>query len=207
MAPLPLTGWLGGEEEAALWISDQIAIFPDWASIWDNLVEQRETRRIFEQLTPEVRRNRKIFNGEIHRDRSHYPSQSPEHKRRYASKYFRERRKRDPGFRIACNLRNRFKEIMDIARDPSKKWNSSLIGCDTRQLAAHLESQFKRGMSWENYGTNWHVDHIMPCSAFDHTNPDHVRRCWHFTNLRPMAAKENLAKGAQITQPQLALAI
>jgi hypothetical protein len=94
---------------------------------------------------------------------------------------------------------------MEVTRDPSRKWNSALIGCDTHQLAAHLESKFKRGMTWANYGTHWHVDHIMPCAVFDHTKPEQVRQCWHFSNLAPLEAKKNMAKGANIEAPQLSL--
>jgi hypothetical protein len=134
-----------------------------------------------------------------------WKKRNPEKHRASTLKSLKARKLRDPGFKIACNLRNRFKEIMEVARDPSRKWNSSLIGCDTHRLAAHLESQFTRGITWENYGTHWHVDHIIPCAAFDHTKPEQVRQCWHFTNLRPLEAKSNLAKGAKIEAPQLQL--
>ncbi len=197
--------WWGSDEAADLWISTHKAAFPDWSDVWHKIERGREMRAIFERITPEVRRQRKIFNGEIYRDKSHYPSQSKEQRGRYAKKYNKARKKSDPGFRVACNMRNRFKEIMEVARDPSRKWNSSLIGCDTRNLAAHLESQFTRGITWENYGKHWHVDHIIPCAAFDHTKPEQVRQCWHFTNLRPLEAKKNMAKGAKIEAPQLQL--
>ena len=34
-----------------------------------------------------------------------------------------------------------------------------LLGCNITQFIKHLESQFKPGMTWENYGKVWHVDH------------------------------------------------
>jgi len=43
-----------------------------------------------------------------------------------------------------------------------------LIGCNIDHVKKHLESLFKEGMTWENYGINgWHIDHIMPCSSFN----------------------------------------
>lgn len=194
--PLP---WWGDHESASAWMSNVEAWFPDWSAPWDEIERQRAFRRTFERMNPEVRRKRRRFEGAI------YPSQAPDLKAAYARKYIKLRKLRDPGFKIARNLRNRFKEIMEVARDPSRKWNSSLIGCDTHRLAAHLESQFTRGITWENYGTHWHVDHIIPCAAFDHTKPEQVRQCWHFTNLRPLEAKANMAKGAKIEAPQLQL--
>jgi hypothetical protein len=70
-----------------------------------------------------------------------------------------------------------------------------LIGCTGAELAAHIEKQFKRGMTWENYGSNWHVDHITPLSYFDMSNPDDQRRAWNWQNLRPLPAIQNIAEG------------
>lgn len=114
----------------------------------------------------------------------------------------------DPGFKVQCNLRNRLKDIMKSAKKGGLDSHSNLTGCTSQELAAHIEKQFKKGMTWNNYGIDgWHVDHIMPCSKFDHTNELHVIQCWHYTNLRPLWAKDNLAKSDTVTQPQLQLAL
>lgn len=68
-----------------------------------------------------------------------------------------------------------------------------LIGCELSTLKEHLESQFKPGMSWENYG-DWHVDHIRPCSSFDLTKNEEQQKCFHYSNLQPLWAHENLKK-------------
>lgn len=65
-----------------------------------------------------------------------------------------------------------------------------------RELMAHLESRFRPGMSWENYGS-WHVDHIIPCAAFDLTDEDQFQLCWSLANLQPLWAAENCSKGAR----------
>lgn len=38
--------------------------------------------------------------------------------------------------------------------------------------------------------------------SFDLTKETHVRRCFHHTNLQPLWARENLRKGAKMTNPQ-----
>lgn len=112
----------------------------------------------------------------------------------------------DPGFRVKCNLRNRLKDLMKNTKKGGSHHVSALIGCSTKQLAKHLESQFKKGMTWDNYGWGgWHVDHIIPCASFDHNDPKQVAQCWHWTNLRPLWAKENYDKSDQITEPQMQL--
>ena len=62
----------------------------------------------------------------------------------------------------------------------------------------HLEKQFQPGMSWDNHGYDgWHVDHIRPCASFDLTDEEQVRKCFHYTNLQPLWAKDNLRKGSE----------
>jgi hypothetical protein len=75
---------------------------------------------------------------------------------------------------------------------------TELIGCSIVDLMTHLEKQFMRGMSWENYGyRGWHIDHIRPCAKFDLTDPEQQKACFHFTNLRPLWAADNHAKHAK----------
>lgn len=74
----------------------------------------------------------------------------------------------------------------------------SLIGCSIEQLKGHLESRFQPGMVWENCGRNgWEIDHIKPCAKFDLTDPAQQRECFHYTNLQPLWALDNLRKGAK----------
>lgn len=67
-------------------------------------------------------------------------------------------------------------------------------------LRRHLESQFSDGMTWENWGAVWHLDHIRPVSAFQYTSLDDplFREAWALSNIRPLSADENLRKGARI---------
>jgi hypothetical protein len=65
-------------------------------------------------------------------------------------------------------------------------------------LKAWLQSQFKEGMTWENRHL-WHIDHIIPCSSFDLTKPEEQAKCFHYTNLQPLWASENLSKGNRIS--------
>jgi hypothetical protein len=74
-----------------------------------------------------------------------------------------------------------------------------LVGCDMVFLKRHLESQFQKGMTWDNHGVSgWHIDHIVPCDHFDLTKPEEQKKCFHWSNLRPLWAKENLSKGNRL---------
>ena len=103
--------------------------------------------------------------------------------------------------RIAFSLRNHSK-----AR---QHWEL-LVGYTVDQLREHLEKQFKDGMTWGNIG-KWHIDHKIPLSVFNFNAPEDIdfKKAWALKNLQPLWAKENISKGARITnpfQPSLALA-
>ena len=65
------------------------------------------------------------------------------------------------------------------------------------QLKQHLEKQFDQNMSWENYGSYWHIDHIIPQSKLLYDSMEHpnFQKCWDLSNLRPLEKFENLRKG------------
>jgi hypothetical protein len=95
-------------------------------------------------------------------------------------------------------------------RKNGRKWQE-IVGYTTEQLMKHLETQFLPGMSWENMG-EWHIDHIIPISAFNFSNTDDIdfSRCWAMKNLRPLWRKENQIKKDKVEiphQPSLAMAL
>ena len=69
-----------------------------------------------------------------------------------------------------------------------------LLGCSIEQLKLFLASQFTPEMQWENYGSHWHIDHHIPCAAHDLSDPEEQKRCFHWHNLRPLKARENMRK-------------
>ena len=74
-----------------------------------------------------------------------------------------------------------------------------VVGYALDELKKHLEKQFANNMTWENYGRNgWHIDHIRPCASFDLSEPAQQRECFHYSNLQPLWAKDNLAKGKKL---------
>lgn len=74
-----------------------------------------------------------------------------------------------------------------------------MLGCSKQELVEHLESQFQDGMSWENYGLHgWHIDHIIPVSSFDISEPNQLKKCFHFSNLQPLWAIDNLRKSNKL---------
>lgn len=112
------------------------------------------------------------------------------------SRYEYLKRRSDPCYRIATILRSRLNKLI---RDGVKVGSAVKdLGCSIENLKEYLESKFKPGMSWNNYGIKgWHIDHIKPLSSFDLTNRDEFLQACHYTNLQPLWWYENLAKGAK----------
>jgi hypothetical protein len=79
------------------------------------------------------------------------------------------------------------------------KASSSLLGCTVEELKTHIENQFEDGMTWENWAHDgWHLDHIIPCSSFDLTKKKEQKKCFHYTNLQPLWAEDNLSKSSKL---------
>lgn len=150
--------------------------------------------------------------------RSRYCKRNAEKLRVRAAEYYsthkvviNERVKRryheDPYYSICTRLRASLSQAM--RRNGKKSAPTAvLLGCSIEDFLKHLEAQFalagphpKTGepMSWQNRRM-WHIDHIIPCCAFENLATDALqqRRCYHFLNLRPLWKEQNLSKGARI---------
>lgn len=73
--------------------------------------------------------------------------------------------------------------------------SGEILGCSWEEFKAHIERQFVGGMCWERIA-EIHLDHVVPLSSAK-TEED-VRALNHYTNLRPLWAKDNLSKGAEV---------
>jgi hypothetical protein len=120
---------------------------------------------------------------------------NPERARAY-KRASRRKQAAKPINRILSNVRKRLRDVIR-----GKRSALNVVGCTRKQLQEHLQSQFTKQMHWNNYGTYWHVDHIVPVSHFDLTNPEHVKLVHHYTNLRPMEAVANMKRGNKIERP------
>lgn len=104
--------------------------------------------------------------------------------------------KRDtPERKMRANLSNRLYDLLKRINCRKRNTTLQLVGCNRDQLAKYIEKQFKQGMSWNNYG-EWHIDHKKPCVAFDLRKEINRKKCFHYTNLQPLWAKDNLLKGS-----------
>lgn len=112
----------------------------------------------------------------------------------YFSKWINKKLKEDPHFKLKLNLSHRINLALKTKGVSKSKRTRELIGCTVSELWQHLEKQFQPGMTKENYG-KWHIDHIKPCALFDLTKEEEQIKCFHYTNLQPLWAIDNIRKG------------
>jgi hypothetical protein len=120
------------------------------------------------------------------------PEQVAEYKRKWIAKA-----RLDPEFKVIEQQRTRIRWALENQNTRKSSRTIELLCCSARWLVAWLEVQFRPGMTWENHGSGWHVDHIRPCSTFDLTDPQQQKLCFHYTNLQPLFPPENLSKHAK----------
>ncbi len=106
--------------------------------------------------------------------------------RNHVNKWRKERYHNNLEFKDQVKLRVWIHNNIKRGKGTEKSWVKN-IGCSKNEFKVHIESQFNEGMTWDNWSRNgWHIDHIVPLSKGG-TN--------HYTNLQPLWAKDNLAKG------------
>lgn len=110
--------------------------------------------------------------------------------------YQSKRRKNDPYFRLVCSLRSRHIEIVRKLMTLKCKSTESGLGCSFFELRVHIESKFTNGMCWNNYGSVWHLDHIVPLAYFDLRYSEEQDKAFHYTNLRPLLVSDNIKKNS-----------
>jgi hypothetical protein len=128
--------------------------------------------------------------------------EDPEWAKRYRAKAVRnvvanhkKRYKTDAQFRERTKNYNKFNQVFRQIVRMNSNAVFPMAGCTMKELSDHIEKQFLPGMTWENYGKQWNLDHIDGLSMFDLTRKDQVLACWHYKNLRPMWSAANFQKG------------
>jgi hypothetical protein len=110
------------------------------------------------------------------------------------------RRKADPLFRLKENMGRAVYTTLKHNKD--NKPTFSLLPYTKEQLKEHIQNQFDNNMTWDNYGSYWHLDHIIPQDALPYDSFEHPNffKCWALDNLQPLEAKANIRKSNKIIE-------
>jgi len=140
--------------------------------------KRKESKRIWAAKNPEMR--------------ARWRRNNPD-KIKACAKRSREKERKDPIKRLAASMRAGLR--YSLRRNKNGHHWEYLVGYTMSDLRVHLESMFKDGMSWDNYG-EWHIDHIRPIASFTFKDYQDIEflECWSLQNLQPLWASENHRK-------------
>ena len=117
----------------------------------------------------------------------------------YMSQYYKQLRRKNPKYRLNCNMGVLIYHSLKDKKG-GRRWET-MVNYTREELMRHLEGQFDVKMSWDNYGSYWHIDHIKPRSLFKYTFPSDkgFKECWALKNLQPLERITNIRKGNTYT--------
>ena len=94
--------------------------------------------------------------------------------------------------RLANLLRTRLR----VALRGNYKTGSAVkdLGCSIEDFRLYIAKQFSVGMSWDNHGTVWQLDHIRPLALFDLGDRGQFLQACHYTNLQPLFSEDHKRK-------------
>lgn len=146
-----------------------------------------------EQIQQNNARYRQTSKDKIAKSKDRWRKTNPDKVRAIQTRYAGKKLKTDPVFCLKNRMRVRMCQALRSAGASKQCKTLSLIGCSSDQLKKHIESRFLPGMTWANR-RRWHVDHIVPIASFDISTEDGQKAAFHYTNLQPLWAEDNLKK-------------
>lgn len=122
---------------------------------------------------------------------------SPNERRMWTNFYNRRRRLINPSELVASRMRAQVNQVLKRYKIQKCSTTFNIVGCTAMELTANIERQFLLGMNWENR-SDWHIDHIIPLRFFDLTERSQREKAFHFSNLQPLWAADNISKGDKL---------
>jgi hypothetical protein len=144
---------------------------------------------------------KQVMSDEERREKSRiyslkYYYNNKEEQNRKSNKRRVKRLKSDSLYKITHNIRSLILVSFKNQFTTKSKKTIEILGCSFEEFKIHLESKFDENMNWDNQGSYWHMDHIIPISSAE-TEED-VYRLNHYTNFQPLYWLDNLKKGNKL---------
>ena len=125
-------------------------------------------------------------------------TEKQKNKKRTRDRHRLRKLRKDPVFRLRNNVGGAVYNALKKQGRTKTGSTFAALPYTPKQLAEHIEKQFDENMSWENMGSYWHLDHIIPQAALPYDSFEHPNfaKCWALSNLRPLNRIENISKGS-----------
>ncbi len=114
---------------------------------------------------------------------------------RYSSRIYRQNKfKTNIHYKIKQTVKSRIHCALKSKGLDKKNRTQELIGCSIQEFMSHIEQRFVNGMTWENHGKYWEIDHIIPCAWFNLENENELKECFSYKNCQPLKIDDNRSK-------------
>lgn len=108
----------------------------------------------------------------------------------------------EPLDKIKRTIRGRIHYAYKAYNLKKNKNTVEYLGCDSKQYFYYLLN-YNPEYNLNNYGKEWHIDHVIPLSKFDLNDEENKSIAFNWRNTMPLSKKENLAKNNKIIKQQL----
>ena len=117
-------------------------------------------------------------------------------KRSKKNEYQKNRKKTDNLYRLKCNFRSYFSNMLKNKGFKKKLKTNEILGCTYINFKEHLKSLWEPWMTWDNYGLyngtenyGWDIDHIIPISSA--VTEEEILKLNLYSNLQPLCSYTN----------------
>lgn len=122
--------------------------------------------------------------------------------------YRKKKIKNDIQFKLQALLRQRMCSALRYSRSQNfsnrtfAKPGSAVsdLGCSVLEFKIYIESLWKPGMTWDNWGMGagkWNLDHKEALCLLDLTDREQFLKACHYTNLQPIWHEEHVIKSGK----------
>lgn len=139
------------------------------------------------------------------KDRKKFYQNNKKAVNKQVTQYQVDKMKRDPLFKLERRLRCRIYQAFTSQGGKKSDRTWKYIDCSPKMFQEWIEYQLYDGMTLENYGEIWHIDHVKPVASFDSSKEEDVMKCFSWKNLRPYLAEKNNSKSDKVNLDDIVL--
>lgn len=123
-----------------------------------------------------------------------------ENHKKERNQYIKNKIQNNPQFRLNFTMANNIRKSLK-GNKAGRHWED-IVGYTLQDLRKHLKKQFDKNMDWNNYGSYWTIDHIIPISIFNFKTFNNInfKECWNLNNLRPLEKIKNIKKSDKLIE-------
>lgn len=165
---------------------------------------KRKRRLAYLKNKEKVKEQSDRYYREHREEKLRYDQKRHKNNRQHFNEYIRTRRHEELNIRLMSNIQRRIiSSLRAIGGIRKAAHTKELVGCSTEFLKQYLQQTAIRNgyfdFDIEQYnGKRFHVDHVVPCAAFNLKCKYHQRLCFHWSNLQILEARENIRKSDRI---------